>query len=228
MSTEWNDYNTWNKRDESHSSLWIQPFVEYILDNYQNKIDAKILDFGCGYFETGESLSRYGFNVDGYDQHSPTIASAKTKLGKSTCSLYTELCSIPDSSYDVIICNSVFQYFSDLEMVEETIYSFLKKGKGQAGFEIIVSDLIPKSYNPYLDALESLYYTLSKRRSLLPQLKQYSKFFIKKDKLELLRLDYVELEKVFIKQGFSVRKLERNLTPSKRRYTIKATLGTHL
>ena len=85
------------------------PF-KWLLEN--NKLEGKILDYGCG---RGDNLSElknnYNINITGYDK------------------FYEEWSTKPSETFDIVTCNYVLNVVEDPNERKEIIKDLLKYGK---------------------------------------------------------------------------------------------------
>ena len=181
---------------------------------------ARILDYGCSHFDLGAALQGRCAQIDGYDINGKILAFARERLPKKTNSrLYgTESPSLPESFYDVIVVNSVFQYLTDSAELEQTLSLFKKLLRSDGGGKVVISDLIPKNYSASRDAFRSLY-VATVHGMFWPMLQHLYKAATKPSDFKLLAYSKEEVAAASAKAGFATTFLRKNLTPSLQRYS---------
>jgi hypothetical protein len=224
---EWYDYNDWNKRNQDLSRWGVEGFQEWINKNILTKKQICVLDYGCSYFDLGIGLTDKFKCFDGFDIDVTAIAIAQERMrSKSNVSLYHDEESIPKSLYNIIFVSSVVQYFGEINNVitflKVSRENLLKNGLGK----IIITDLIPKNYNEYYDAIENLLLAF-KNKLFIPMfvhiLKAATQKFIMSDsELNLLRINPNTLKRISIENGFSFQ-IIKNIGISDRRYSAILT-----
>jgi hypothetical protein len=108
------------------------------------------------------------------------------------------------------------------------VAAFLQAARGwlapSAAATVVLSDVIPQTYSPARDALESLWFA-TRHGFFWPMLAHLSKAATKSKDHVLLRLAPDSLGGLARASGFSCRVLVDNLTPSKRRYSCRLSLA---
>lgn len=215
--SKWLDYARWNKRNERMSKLWILGVSTWIKSNIENKQTKKILDYGCSYFCLGEALSVEFQEIHGYDIDQDALKRAKLKQIPNSF-LYNNLNLIKDDNFDVIVISSVMQYFESLKEVDQAFAFIAHHLKKNDQSRLLIVDLIPKNYTPWKDALENLLFA-TLNGVALPMLVHLAKAALTKTDLKLLKIDKEEILQIAEKNNFKLTYLNKNLTPSKRRYS---------
>ena len=217
----WNEYNKANQRDKKMAHEWILKLKNWLISNLCAKGSTSILDYGCGYFDLGIELIQEGHSVDGFDPFGPAVDIARRRVEElvpGKAQIYSSINEIPRRRYDVIVLNSVIQYMTD----ENEFAKFLSVGRVLLRKEaslLVISDLIPINYSPVFDGLECLYYAA--RRSLLwPMTLHLCRTFQNSGHKAIKRYDFADLKELAEHLDYKVKKLECNLTPSKRRYSV--------
>lgn len=221
--SNWNDYNSWNERDTKLSLLWVKPIAKWLEDNYELK-KLTILDYGCGYFDLGSIINKSCDNIYGYDPYSEGLNYAKHKYNISDQNLTNNLDSFSHLSFDLIVLNSVLQYFHD-ESDIDVFFTWLQKNSEKRKIEVIISDIIPENYSAPIDAIENLLYA-SFHKHPIRMMKHLFKAATKSDDLKLFKIEFDTIKEKAKKFGLTIEKLNINLTPSKRRYSIRLTSQT--
>jgi SAM-dependent methyltransferase len=217
----WNAYNELNRRDEKMAHEWILVLKSWLESKLSARGSTCILDYGCGYFDLGIELAQKGYLVDGFDPFGPAVDIARARVEQlvpGRAQIYSSPNEIPTRRYDVIVLNSVVQYM----IAENELQKFFAFSRGlfrnESGL-VVISDIIPRGYSPILDGLEFLY--CAARRTLLwPMLLHLYRTFQNKGHRTVRRYDFAELEELAESFDYDVTKLDCNLTPSKRRYTV--------
>lgn len=109
--------------------------IDFIAGSLQNtlKLNAKILDVGCGNGVISRHLGRYGFNVTGIDVSEKAIEKAKAL---NTCSNVkfeiksAEQLIAEGKKYDAIICSEVLEHLTNPDALVEVLNkSLAENGK---------------------------------------------------------------------------------------------------
>jgi 2-polyprenyl-3-methyl-5-hydroxy-6-metoxy-1,4-benzoquinol methylase len=217
----WNEYNKANQRDESMAHEWILTLKNWLMVNVCGRVPTTILDYGCGYFDLGIELIREGQAVDGFDPFDPAVHVARRRveeLAPDRTQIWSAVAEIPKARYNVIVLNSVVQYMTAANELEKFLSLARDLLRKEGGF-IVISDVIPQNYSPVLDGLECLFYA-ARRGLLWPMILHLGRTFRNGGHNAVKRYDCAELEEFAEHSGYELKKLERNLTPSKRRYSV--------
>jgi SAM-dependent methyltransferase len=224
----WNEYNKANQRDKKMAHEWILTLKDWLISNACAK-NSTILDYGCGYFDLGIELIQAGHSLsaDGFDPFGPAAAIARSRIEEiapAKTQIFSSINEIPRHRYNVIVLNSVVQYMTgDNELA--TFLSLARELLRKEGGLVVVSDVIPRDYSPALDGLECLYYATP--RLLWPMILHLYRTFKNSGHKAIKRYDLADLRRLAERLEFKVMKLERNLTPSKRRYSVVLQMGSH-
>lgn len=202
------------------SLLWIEKLAHWLEEQSLLNAETCALDYGCGYFDLGRQILKKTKIVDGYDPNENNFPLAKELLedsDKIRVSFYSMTSQIPHGKYDLIVLNSVVQYFAgkkELEAFFAQTRQFLRtNGK------IVLADLIPENYNRYLDALEGLAFAMN-HGVFVSMVRHLYRSVTKPNDLVLYQLNLKELADVASSAGWRVKPIENNLTPSRRRYSV--------
>lgn len=201
------------------AELWIRPLAAFLRDRPAVKRGGALLDYGCGYFDAGLAVAGRASRIDGFDLDARALRAAAARA-PAHARFFEDEAAIPRDSYDVVVLNSVVQYFGTearLGEVLKTLRSLLRSGTTDA--EVVLSDLIPPTYNAALDAGRSLWHA-GLNGCLRPMLVHLYKAATKPEGLDLLKVDAARLEAMARDAGFEVERLSRNLTPSRQRYSV--------
>ena len=220
MPPDWNAYNRWNQRHRGMSELWVRELVAWLVAENVAGAHSNVLDYGCSWFDVGAALAARVRRVDGFDIDPAAVAAARQRMaGCSHVTLFDAVAQIPMRTYDVIVVNSVLQYMRD----EAEVATFLRQARDwlvSARATIVVSDVIPPQYSPARDAVDSLAVAL--RHGLLwPMLTHLRKAARMPAGHGRLRLAPETMTRLALSAGFACELLDRNLTPSKRRFTCR-------
>jgi SAM-dependent methyltransferase len=216
--SQWNRYNnSVNRRDPAMSLLWVRRAVEALCAPGNLGAGARVLDFGCGYFDLGALLEDRGYLVDGYDINPETLAQARS-IRSFRGQLFDSIDQLPHGAYDLIILNSVAQYFDGLGDLERHLVTFheLLRPHGR----VVLSDVLPPDYNPYLDAVWSLAYATI-HGCARPMISHLAAAATKGKEFNLARYDDQDISSVATRTGFTAQKLRKNYSPSIFRYTVQ-------
>ena len=217
----WNEYNQANQRDERMAHEWILTLKNWLMVNLCGEGSRTILDYGCGYFDLGIELIREGQSVDGFDPFGPAVQVARHRVEElvpGRAQIWSSATEIPKARYNVIVLNSVIQYMTaDNEL--EKFLSFARELLRQEAGLIVISDVIPRDYSPALDGLECLSHA-ARRGVLWPMILHLGRTFKNDGHKAVKRYDFADLKALAEDSGYEAKKLECNLTPSRRRYSV--------
>ncbi len=190
-----------------------------VLSDYIKKIplsDAIVLDIGCSIGATSQYLSKNTRKVIGIDIDREAIAYAKKRWGNipnlefySTDGLNTQF---TDDSFDIIICNGVYEHVKTPKVLIEQIYRLLKPG-GICYFSTMnkLSILEPHYNIPLL--------------STLP--KRLSDFIImitgKGKHYDVTAYTHRKLKKLF--EGFKAEDITLNIISNPKKYCVSELAG---
>lgn len=214
----WIHYNNkLNPRDQRMSEAWVVQLRQWLNENAVGPGNV-MLDFGCGYFDLGITFAGVAAQVDGFDINPDAVAIARHRTqGMRGVTLYSRRDDIPPANYDLIVVNSVLQYLGSLAVVDEFMHfasSRLKPGPSM----IILADIIPPSYSPGLDALDSLLFA-AQNGLLSPMIRHLLHAAFRPRGMELLRIEPEALSRMAHTHRLTCERLPANLTPARRRYT---------
>jgi SAM-dependent methyltransferase len=222
----WNKYGSWNRRHEGLAEVWVRDLVLWLKSNPLCHDQTSLLDFGCGYFDVGLALSGLLSRVDGFDLSADTcdIAAQRAQPLAGRSQIYRTLSKIPSHAYDIIVVNSVIQYFADLEVLRQHFFLWKSILKDTLRSQIILADLIPESYVSWRDAIRSIEVAWQEKM-LLPMAIHLWKAAAKPKELSLLKVNFEDLRTVARSADFKVELLPFNLTPSRQRYSVIVSKG---
>lgn len=217
----WNRYGSWNRRHEGLAEVWVRDLVLWLKSNPLCHGQSSLLDFGCGYFDVGLALSGLLYRVDGFDLSPYTcdIAAHRAKLLGARSEIYRTSSKIPSNTYDIIVVNSVIQYFANVEVLRQHFFLWKSLLKESSSSRIILADIIPESYVSWRDAIRSLEVAWQENM-LLPMAVHLWKAAIKPKELSLLKVNFEDLRTMAQSAEFEVELLPLNLTPSRQRYSV--------
>jgi SAM-dependent methyltransferase len=219
QSADWIRYNNeLNPRDRRMSEAWVRKLAQWLAATGIAGRGKAVLDFGCGYFDLGVELVGKAQRVDGFDINPDVVALARGRTqGLPGISLFTTREAVPPLTYDVMVVNSVLQYFASFDDVETFLafaHSRLKRGPSL----LVLADLLPPRYASALDAMDSLIFA-ARNGLVRPMLRHLFNAACMPRGMALLRISPAAISQASARHGFSVEFLPENLTPSKRRYT---------
>lgn len=220
--SRWLNYIGWDKRISRMSILWVSAISEWVQSNTFNKSSKKILDYGCSTFYTGEALVHHFQEVHGFDIDVAALEKAASKNIPSAV-FHNNLQVIPDKYFDIIIVSSVIQYFESLDALDNFFKFSACKLKEDNNSVLVISDIIPKDYVAWKDALENLNCAI-RNGILIPMLFHLCKAAFFNKTSDLLKIDQSEISSIAEKNGFKTTFLKSNLTLSRRRYSCVFTL----
>ena len=216
---DWIEYNRWNRRDERMAELWVRDLVAWLSSAPELNETSTVLDFGCGYFDVGMAIARNVARVDGSEIEPRTVELARSRSAELPATrIFESGDAIQPGTYDFIVVNSVVQYFGGVEDLRKHLrlfHEWLKPGPRSA---VLIADVIPPEYSAAKDALRSLRVALC--NGMLPAMVRHLwKAAFKAEKMQLLRIGFEPLQALASEAGFTCERLNKNLTPSRRRYT---------
>lgn len=215
----WTAYNDWNRRDERMAALWVRPLVEFLRGRPALIRGGVLLDYGCGYFDAGLAVTGLARRADGFDLDTQALRAAAARAPQ-TSRFYESETTIPREAYDVVVLNSVIQYFGTEQRLTEVLRTLRTLLHSEApDAEVILADLVPQDYSAARDALRSVWHA-GTNGCLKPMLVHLYKAATKPDGLDLLRVDPARLARLAEAAGFRVERLATNLTPSRQRYSM--------
>jgi SAM-dependent methyltransferase len=220
-STDWRTYNRWNRRDERMAELWVRDLVRYLNALPWLGPDRAVLDYGCGYFDVGLAVAHRVGRVDGFDIEERTVEHARQRAPVGS-RVFNHSEAIPQASYDLIVANSVFQYLGNDEGVLQTLKLFRSLLRPGGRGEVLLGDLIPLTYSSIKDGFRSLH-VAGRNGMMAAMLVHLWKAAFKAGPLELHRIEPERLGELADAAGFDCRRLPKNLTPSRQRYSCLLT-----
>jgi len=220
----WLRYHHRNRRDQRMAELWTRDLVAHLRGLPWLGPDSAVLDFGCGYLDAGLAVADRVGRVDGFDTdpHAVAVARDRVRAAGVPSIVYGSAAELADGSYDLIFANSVFQYLGGDSGVADTLARFRRLLKPTGRGVVVLADLIPTRYSKPLDACRSLW--VAARNGVLPaMLVHLWKAARSPDGVALHCIDLGRITELAAAAGFACERLERNLTPSRRRYTCVLT-----
>lgn len=204
--------------NEKVRAAWSNYYVRLLKTHFAIEKNMNVLDYGCGLFDIGKLLLDQAGRVDGFDiSHERTAILQSFYKDKPSVRIFSEKEMILDHRYDVIIVNSVIQYFKSEKELSDVLI-FLKNKLNSKESRIIISDIIPKKYSPFKDSLWLLFFSF-KNKIFFEILNEFFMAFLSRTHHSFLKLDIKDLKRVGEACGLSVKITEKNLTPSASRYT---------
>jgi hypothetical protein len=220
--SEWSHYGEYAPRNDRMAKFWLGPTIDYLeksLTRQSESSPQNILDYGCSHFDLGMSLDAC---VDGYDPDKCAIEYAKRRVAAYTGkknALTHNFDEIPEKKYSWIVASSVMQYFSGNPELEKFIENCASKWLIHGNSNVLITDVIPVCYSKPLDAIENIL-VAARGGFLIPMLKHLMRAALRPASLKLMRYDVSSILEIAGRHGFHGKVLEKNLTPSRRRYTV--------
>ncbi len=128
-------YDEYERMFKAERRLWWyrilhQKVTERIRKHFPNRTDVSILDAGCGTGGLLMHLRDSGFKqIEGFDFSQDGVAFSKSRGLDITHHDLTKIAQYrPDKTFDVIVCDDVFTYFSD-EVIAEILKGIRAKLK---------------------------------------------------------------------------------------------------
>lgn len=206
-----------NRRHIGMARFWAAPLIDWLsLQTFVNST-AKVLDFGCGYFDVGSALVPLTQRVDGFDICPFSISEAKRLNPTHNSSLFEKRSDIPESTYDLIVVNSVLQYLPTETALEETLL-FLKSRLRNGG-RLLLTDLIPPNYSAGRDAIENLW-TVLPHGLALPMVTHLARALFTRNQQPLTKISPSWISDFALRRGAEIASLPQNLTPSRQRFSV--------
>jgi len=178
-----------------------------------------LLDFGCGQFFFSKHLKAFCNKIHGFDPYYEFKNCENDASLSCEISFFSAKENLPKKTYDLIVLNSVLQYFNDASEVKSFLESAsfcLKEEKGK----ILIIDVMTPDYNLGLDLFWWLVFAIQKRVlfSLLRDL--WMTAVVTQTHKKIFKIELTELEELALNLGFHFKKMSRNCGPSRERYTI--------
>lgn len=186
--------------------------------------DAQVLDYACGEALAADFIAAKCGRLYLYDPI-PKIESTlrgRTKAHPGITVLNrAQLETLPDSSLDLMICNSVFQYLSREECAALVAFAAAKL---KLGGKLIVADIIP----PHVDALTDSWALVEfayRGGFLFAALRGIASTFFRRyrrvrGRIGLTTFAIPDMQRLLATRGFETRRVERNIGPNQSRMTF--------
>lgn len=211
---DWLAYHSKLRRGERIAELWVRDIVAHLRAKPRF---GSVLDFGCGYFDVGLALADRADRIDGLEIDAHSLKVTRTRSCRLPATRIVEANDdVPREAYDLILVNSVFQYFEG----DEAILGALKRFRTwlKPGGEVLIVDLIPRGYAPVLDGLRSLF--VAARQGILPEMVRFLWSAVRnRSAAAWHRIDPNRMRELADESGFAFECLPFNLSPSRRRFS---------
>ena len=215
----WNLFNNWNLRNQKMADYWVQDSYQWLMQQKECSVVDSILDYGCGFFDLGIKLLRNVNIVDAYEPHQVSVEIARARLPQNSNTLLTsKLEDLDNRKYNVIVLNSVMQYFSGKEELKKLLHFAKAKFKSEDSF-LLIADVIPENYSALADAFSYLV-VAAKNGFFMSMLMHLIRSAINPNGHKLYHVSPDEFKTIAYTNGFEIQFLPKNLTPSKIRYTV--------
>ncbi len=188
--------------------------------------DAVLLDYGCGEALAADFLAEKCGKLYLYDPIAKieTLLRARYKANPKIAVLdRAGLEALPDSSLDLMMCNSVLQYLSREECGALVAYAAAKL---KLGGRLVVADIIP----PHADALTDSWalvefayrggFLLAALRGLFAAF--FSRYRRRRGRTGLTTFAIPDMQRLLATRGFEARRLDHNIGHNQARMTFLA------
>lgn len=188
--------------------------------------DAYVLDYGCGEALAADFLAEKCARLYLFDPVPKIEASLRQRYKASNkISVLDDasLDTLPESSLDMMICNSVFQYLSREECSALVAFAAAKL---KLGGRLVVADIIP----PHVDALTDSWalvefayrggFLLAALRGLAATF--FSRYRKVRNRRSLTTFAIPEMQRLLSTRSFEARRLDRNIGHNQARMTFIA------
>jgi len=222
IQPDWAHYGEYAPRNDRMAEFWLRPTIDHLKESLalqSGPAQQNILDYGCSHFDLGVSINAC---VDGYDPDKGAIEYAMQRVAAFSGDKPVLTCSleeIPEEKYNWIVANSVVQYFSGNSEFEKFIENCACKWLKHGNSNILITDVIPIRYSKPMDAIENIL-VAARGGFLIPMLKHMVRAAARPASLKLTRYKVSTILEIAGRHGFRGQVLEKNLTPSRRRYTV--------
>jgi SAM-dependent methyltransferase len=116
------------ERDESYFSQW-QGFAVQMVDLLERHVErGRLLDVGCDQAIALLEARDRGWTVAGVELNSVVAGAVATRTGITIHDQPIETLSLPEESFDAIICNQVIEHLADPNAVIATFRRLLRPG----------------------------------------------------------------------------------------------------
>ncbi|MGO9135089.1 MAG: methyltransferase domain-containing protein [Methylovirgula sp.] len=186
--------------------------------------DAMVLDYGCGEALAAELLAAKCGHLYLYDS-APKIEAGLRKRYAETAKISVlstdDLAALPDSSLDLFVCHSIFQYLSPEECRK---IAALAAKKLKLGGKILVSDVMPPHVDTVADSMALLDFAyrggffFAALRGLA--LRSFSKYGRLRSRVALTTFTIPDMLRLLSIEGFEARRLEQNIGHNRARMTF--------
>lgn len=183
---------------------------------------AHILDYGCGEALAADFLAGKCGLLYLYDPIAKIEAALRARYKANLKIVVLDqagLEALPDSSLDIMVCNSLFQFLSREECGALVAFAAAKL---RLGGRLVVSDIIP----PHVDALTDSWalvefayrggFLLAALRGLFATL--FSRY--RRGRMGLTTFAIPEMQRLLSTRGFEARRLDRNIGHNQARMTF--------
>lgn len=214
----------WSKYWSSNNNInhvilgkWSEYYYKSLIKLSKLNLEDNVLDFGAGTGIISGLISSHVSSVFAYDNSKAmNYLCSQKMINYSNVKCTSSLEDIQDISF--ILINSVLQYIDNKEL--DCLMEYFSE-KTNAN-KMIISDILPDSYNPYTDAIFNLTYSFKKKfffTYLFFLIKEFSiRIFPSKD-LSWNKYKRDRLIKKIQRYGWHVELID-NLSPSVNRYSL--------
>ncbi len=188
--------------------------------------EAHVLDYGCGEALAADFLASKCGRLYLYDPI-PKIEASLRQRHKANAKIVVldreGLEALPDSSLDMMICNSVLQYLSREECGALIVFAAAKL---KLGGRLVVADIIPPNVDALTDSWALVEFAY-RGGFLFAALRGLAATFFKRyrrtrGKIGLTTFAIPEMQRLLSTRGFEARRVERNIGHNQARMTFIA------
>jgi SAM-dependent methyltransferase len=188
---------------------------------------ARLLDFGCGEALGSHILSCHCESLILFDTSAKVRAELKQRFATNPrieIADEADFANLPQSNFDMIVCNSVLQYMGRDEF-EHLLRLWRDKLKPEG--QLLIADVIPPHVHASTDAKALLAFAW-RHGFFFPALFGLAKTFLSpyrklRSKLGLTTYTAPEMEQILRKAGFAVERVKHNIGHNQARMTFVAT-----
>lgn len=203
----------------------MQVWADYFVDSYQKYVgpfkDDDVLDFGAGLGDISFLIKDRVKSIYLFDKSKFFLEELRKRFNLSQNSHIVSSLQDIRGPLSLIIINSVIHYMKEGE-IEEMLSALQPLCNLKT--KIIIADVVPTNYSKTIDALSQLATGLRKKfflkliRFIVTNILDTPMLSLKTS--SLYGYDEDHLKELLLKHGYTARRMEKNFTYSKFRYTL--------